>query len=76
MVVRKLALSYGVYSAYMDKETMGDDFVGLSLGTLLKRADFSEEDLVVVLAGNYGVEHGASFVEISSIKNLIGSGKL
>jgi len=76
MVVRKLALSYGVYSAYMDKETMGDDFVGLSLGTLLKRADFSEEDLVVVLAGNYGVEHGASFVEISSIRNLIGSGKL
>lgn len=72
-VVRKLALCYGVYSAYMDRDTMGKDFVGLSLGTLLKRDDWNEKDLVVVLAGNFGLETGASFVEVSKVRNLLKS---
>lgn len=70
-VMRKLALSYGVYSAYMDRNEMGSDFVGLALTELLKREEWGEDDLVVVLAGNYGAKNGASFVEVSSVKNLM-----
>ena len=70
-VVRHLALSYGVYSTYMDRSKVGERFVGMSLGTLLKRDDFCKEDLVVVLAGHFGDNVGASFVEVSSIGNLL-----
>lgn len=69
-VIRHLALSYGVYSAHMDRGKVGERFVGMSLQTLLKRDDFCEEDLVVVLAGHFGDKTGASFVEISTISNL------
>ncbi len=74
-IMRKLALCYGVYSAHLDKETMNNDFIELALSELLKREEFSKDDLVVVLAGSYGVAHGASLVEISSISNLIGEKK-
>jgi len=72
-IVRKLAISYGVYSVYSNKGKMGNDFVEVSLKELLKREDFSKEDLVVVLAGRFGKDHGASFVEISSVRNLLGN---
>ena len=30
-----------------------------------------EDDIIVVLAGNFGKSLGASYIEISSIKNLM-----
>lgn len=74
-VMRQLALSYGIYASHMDKTKTHDHFIELSLKTLLKRKDFKESDLVVVLAGNYGPTHGASFVEISTVENLMMSKK-
>lgn len=70
-VVRELALSYGVYSEYINRKKIGSRFVGLSLKSLLETRGFKKSDLVVVLAGRHGEKVGASFVEISTIGNLL-----
>lgn len=71
-VVRQLALSYGVHPSIMDKDAEGhDDFVQRSLGHLIQDKLLSEDDNVLILAGNFGPSTGASFIEISSVKNLL-----
>lgn len=68
-VMRFLALSYGVYASKIDKAYTHDNFVKVSLDNLLKK-NFKEDDMIVLLGGNYGPVHGPSFLEISTIENL------
>ena len=75
-VMRELALSYGVSASHLDKTKTHDHFIDLSLKSLLTKKEFKKTDLVVVLAGNYGPTHGASFVEISTIENLMKQKKI
>jgi len=69
-VVRQLALSFGVFAEYIDKTKDSRDFVHRALTSHLKSGALGEEDLVVVIAGNFGDSFGASFIEISPV-NLI-----
>lgn len=71
VVMRQLALSYGVYPFYVPKSRTHDNFIETSLKVLMKSKDIKNSDLIVVLAGNYGPSHGASFVEVSTIENLV-----
>ncbi len=38
---------------------------------MLATGNFSEEDLIVVLAGHFGPEFGASYIDISTIGNMM-----
>jgi pyruvate kinase len=71
-VSRQLALSYGVYSEYVNVRRVSsvDKFLDVSLKMLLKNG-FKKNDLIVVLAGSFGPTHGPSFIEISRIKDLL-----
>jgi pyruvate kinase len=68
-VVRELALSFGIMPFYMETNTP-KEFIRNSLLGLYQDKLLQKQDVVVILGGNYGVSHGASFIEISSVENL------
>jgi pyruvate kinase len=68
-IVRELALSFGIFPWFMETNTP-KEFIRDSLLSLYSQKMLQKEDVVVILGGNYGVTHGASFIEISSVENL------
>jgi pyruvate kinase len=70
-VMRELALSYGVYSSYMPSDVSSHEFLHTALTRLLAEKSFEEDSLVTVLAGNFGSAYGASYIEISTARNLL-----
>jgi pyruvate kinase len=70
-VMRELALSFGVYANYMKSDLSSHEFLQEALNHLLQSKHISRDDLITVLAGNFGSEAGASYVEISTAQNLL-----
>ncbi len=70
-VMRELALSYGVYADYMESDLSSHEFLRTALTRLLKEKYFDEDSLITVLAGNFGSDFGASYIEISTARNLL-----
>ena len=70
-VMRELALSYGVYASYMTPDITSHEFLRTALNRLLAEKYFDEESLITVLAGHFGATYGASYVEISTARNLL-----
>ncbi len=68
-VMRELALSFGIFTNYLESETQ-DGFIRSSLKQLEEKGEIKDDDRVVIIGGNYGINHGASFVEISEVNNL------
>jgi pyruvate kinase len=70
-VMRELALSYGVRANYMERDLTSHLFLQSALTRLLEEKEFTENCLITVLAGNFGSDYGASYIEISTAKNLL-----
>lgn len=70
-VMRELALSYGVYANYMESDLTSHEFLRTALTRLLQEKYIEEDSLITVLAGNFGSDNGASYIEISSARNLL-----
>lgn len=68
-VMRELALSFGIFANYLEAHK-SKEFIKVSLDQLEESGDISGDDRVVVIGGNFGISHGASFIEISNIDNL------
>jgi pyruvate kinase len=68
--MRELALSYGVVPVYMEKKNTVDEFIRVSLRDLLSRHDLDDNDIVVVLAGNFSRGSGFSFIEVGTVEYL------
>jgi len=64
-------MNFGVYADQIDVATSKKVFTKAVLNKLMATGDLNQEDLVVVLAGNFGKKVGPSFVEVSRVKNLI-----
>jgi pyruvate kinase len=69
-VVRELALSFGVYAEKIP-EGNTHNFIIQALHTLLERKVLEKSDKVVVLGGNFEWTQSASFIEISTVGNMI-----
>ncbi len=69
--VRQLALSFGVFPEFIEKTHSSREFVHKALLSHLQSGNLTEKDLVVIIAGNFGDSFGASFIEISSVKQLL-----
>jgi len=65
-VVRQLALSFGVFAEYLERTADSQEFIRRALTGHLKTGRLREEDMVVVIAGNFG--DGPSFVEIGPVR--------
>jgi pyruvate kinase len=68
-VMRELALSFGLFPTYLESNTP-NEFIKEGLLRLHEDKLLQKDDIVVVLGGNYGLSHGASFIEISTVENL------
>ncbi len=74
-VMRELALNFGIYSDFMDVQISKKDFIKYTLNRLSKAEEIKPDDLIAVLAGNFGKKAGPSFVEISTVENMLHSSK-
>lgn len=74
-VLRELALNFGVYADYMEVETSKKQFIRHTLTRLISKGELQPEDQVAVLAGNFGRKAGPSFVEVSTVHNMLASEK-
>jgi pyruvate kinase len=68
--MRELALSYGVYPSYQEKKKSIDEFMHIALKNLTKTHDLQNDDIIVVLAGNFSGSSGFSFIEVGSVSYL------
>jgi pyruvate kinase len=68
---RALNLSFGVFPSYFEPQDTDEMFIEQALKKLLNTNELKEDDIIVVLGGNFGRSHGASHIEISSVINLI-----
>ena len=69
--MRELALSFGVRAYYMQRDLSSHEFITTALSQLMDEHRITEDSLMTVLAGNFGSDNGASYVEISTAKNLL-----
>ncbi len=65
-VMRQLSLSFGVFADYMPLGSNATEPLKDAICRLIDDKRFKDEDLIIMLAGSFGAEHGASFIEISS----------
>lgn len=70
-VMRQLALSYGVDAVYMEPRTTRDHFLTDAISMMEEQGKLKPDDMVLVIGGSFGPRDGASFMEISQVKNLI-----
>jgi len=68
--MRELALSYGVIPIFMEKKMTVDEFIHVSIRELLKNYTMKDNDIVVVLAGNFSRGAGFSFIEVGTVDYL------
>lgn len=68
--MRELALSYGVYASYQEKRKSVDEFIHIALKKLAKAHDMKDDDIIVVLAGNFSNGSGFSFIEVGTVQYL------
>lgn len=69
-VMRQLSLSYGVYADYTMFDITATDPLQNTICQLLKENRFKDDDLIIVLAGSFGIASGASYIEISTAANF------
>lgn len=69
-VTRQLSLSYGVHAEYHPMDLTVNQSLTSSICHLVAEGRFKDTDLIVVLAGSFGVAQGASYIEISLAENF------
>ena len=69
--MRKLALSYGVYVDYMEPQKSSHEFLQKALKRYSNKKNFSNDNLILVIAGNFNRSKGANFIEIGTVKDLM-----
>jgi len=69
-VMRQLALSFGIEPMYCEPSENHSTFLNNALGRLEELCHLGDEDLVVVMGGDFGAAAGASFLEIGYVHQL------
>ncbi len=69
-VMRELALSYGVSAEVIKPKENKDKLVKSALESLVQDGHITSSDAVVFVGGNFGMEGGTSFMEISSVEKF------
>ncbi len=71
--MREMALNYGVIASYMSPKDTSHEFLLEAINNLLNEQTLNKNDLIVVVAGNFGRSFGVSYTEIGTIENLMGT---
>ncbi len=70
-VMRVMALSFGVFPDFIRRSDLNANPIREAIRRLVDQEKFEAGDLITVLAGHFGCDHGASYIEISSAENMI-----
>ena len=70
-IMRVMALSFGVFPDYIERSDFNPDPIRKAIQQLVAQGKFQAEDLITVLAGHFGYDHGASYIEISTAESMI-----
>mgnify|MGYP001806472728 CR=1 FL=1 len=76
-VARALSLSYGVFPIYYpSKQAVGRNYIHTQFlydaaTALIQQGYLTEDDLIVVIGGNFNTNQGASFMEITKVRQLL-----
>ena len=70
-IMRQLSLSFGVHADYLLPEITSVLPLRKAICRLIEENRFKPDDLIIILAGHFGVKQGASFIEISTAGNLM-----
>ena len=70
-VMRELSLSFGVSASFMERDLTSHAFLRTAINRLLESGFLTQDSLITVLAGNFGSDNGASYIEISTVSNLL-----
>lgn len=68
--MRELALSYGVSAMYQDVKSNHSSFLFETLSRLEAKKLVEGDDMIVVVAGDFGANYGPTFMEISQLTRL------
>ncbi|MBS0010547.1 MAG: pyruvate kinase [Bacteroidales bacterium] len=66
--MRELSLSYGVYPSLQEKHKSTDMFLKIALKNLLETHRLKDNDMIIVLAGNFNRGAGSSYIEVGSVE--------
>ena len=69
-IMRQLSLSFGVYADHIPMDINTVEPIQQSICRLVDERCFNDEDLIIVLAGNFGIKQGASYIEIGMAGNF------
>ncbi len=69
-VMRQLSLSFGVFANDIPLAMSGANPIQMAICRLIDEREFLPDDLIIVLAGNFGPGQGASYIEISTAGNF------
>lgn len=69
-VMRQLSLSFGVFADYVHMDVTSAKPLKKAISRLIDENCFKDEDLIIVLAGSFGMKQGASYIEIGPAVNF------
>ncbi|SDU60148.1 pyruvate kinase [Desulfobacula phenolica] len=69
-LMRQLALSFGVFADHIPMDTTSTEPLKTAICRLLNEKQFQADDLIIILASSFGVDQGASYIEISTAKKF------
>ena len=71
-VMRRLSLSFGVHANLIERNSESSaEPLKKAIQRLVQENHFQKSSKIIVLAGSFDVEHGASYIEISTAENLM-----
>lgn len=74
-VVRELALSFGVHPSYLETKKNKMKIQKAAIEKLLSEGTIQPDDLIIYVGGRFGVDAGASLIEISTADRLVSKPK-
>ena len=69
--MRELAMVYGVFPYFMKRSNTSHEFLQQSLNQLIIEDKLSNNDLLIILAGNFGIHQGASYIEVGTVQDML-----
>ncbi|NPA36094.1 MAG: pyruvate kinase [Chlorobi bacterium] len=70
-VTRELALSYGVFTMTMEQGKDKREILEKSITKLKKKEILNDNDPIVYLGGSFGIGEGTTYMEITTVNNLL-----
>ena len=69
--MRSLALSYGVYCDHINESNNHAEFLRQAITNIKKRDGYQDTEMIAIVAGNFGKDASASFLEVGRIEQLL-----